>query len=466
MSQLPDTDALDPNPDADGAWPKPSIAWYAVGILSLAYAFAILDRSILSLLVQPIERDLAINDTQMGLLSGLAFGLFYATLGVPIGWLADRTSRRNIIGVGIALWSIATASCGMANTYLQLFFSRMTVGVGEATLGPSASSMIADLFSPKDRPKAFGIYVMGTAFGTGLSALMGALVIGLLSAHGDYDVPVLGIIRSWQAVFFIVGLPGLVVAALVMTVPEPVRRGRLNKAGNASIMDVLRFMASRKMAYACSFLGPIFIIMAIYGSIAWSASFFIRAYGWSPQQYGYVSAPLSTLAGVISALSSGFVTTYFSRRDKHTGPIMTILLGVIGSTLAHVMMPFSPNGAIAFGFSFAGSLFANWPSAAAFTALNQITPNEMRAQITALYNLTIGLTGLTLGPLIVGILTDYVFADPKMVGYSLGATYGGCGIMGVTIILLGHKSFAAASRSVIWEDNSIKGRTNDAQVQR
>ena len=452
MGQSHDLDSdAKPFVDKDGDWPKPAVAWYAVGVLSLSYALAILDRSILSLLVQPIERDLGINDTQMGLLSGLAFGLFYATLGLPIGWLADRANRRNIIAIGIALWSFATALCGMANTYPQLFLSRMAVGVGEAALGPSASSMISDLFSPKDRPKAFGIYVMGTSFGTGLSALMAALVIGMLSAHGDYEIPILGTIRYWQAVFFIVGLPGLIVAALVMSVPEPVRRGRLMETGHASTMDVLRFMGTRKLAYACAFLGPVLIIIGVYASIAWTASFFIRTHGWTPQQYGYLSGPLGTVAGVTSALTSGYVTSYFSRRDPHTGPIMTILLGVIGLAVFNFIMPFAPTSTIAFTIYLCASLFANWPSAAAFTALNQISPNEMRAQIYALYNLTVGLTGLTLGPLIVGMLTDYVFADPKMVGFSLGITFGVCGILGVGIILIGYRSFAAASRSVVWE---------------
>jgi MFS family permease len=441
--------------NADGEWPKPRVAWYAVVVLAVCYAFAILDRSILSLLVVPIERDMGINDTQMSLLSGLAFGLFYATLGVPIGWLADRTSRRNIVAVGIALWSLATAACGLAQSFTQLFFSRMAVGVGEATLGPSASSMIADLFAPKDRPKAFGIYVMGTSFGTGLSALMAALVISAMAAHGDFELPVIGTVKPWQAVFFLVGLPGLLVAALVMTVPEPKRRGLLTQSGKASLMDVLRFMRQRPLAYATIFLGPMLIIMAIYGSIAWTATFFIRTHGWTPQFYGYVSAPLSTTAGLISALTSGYVTSYFSRRDKHTGPLMTILLGVIGSAVLHFIMPFSPNGTIAFTFSFLGSFFANWPSAAAFTGLNQITPNEMRAQVTALYNLTIGLSGLTLGPLMVGVLTDYVFKDPTMVGYSLGVTYAVCGILGTSIILIGRSAFGQASRAVSWESNTI-----------
>ncbi len=438
----------------DLAWPNPRVAWYGVGVLSVAYAFAILDRSVLSLLVQPIERDLGINDTQMGLLGGAAFGLFYATLGLPIGWLADRASRRNILAIGIMLWSIATATCGLTQNYIQLFLARMSVGVGEATLAPSASSMVADLFSPKDRPKAFGIFVMGTAFGTGLASLMGALVIGMLLSTPDIELPIIGHIRAWQAVFFIVGLPGLLVAALMMSVPEPMRRGHLTGTGRASTADVLRFMGTRPLAYATAFLGPMMIIMAIYGSIQWSASFFIRAHGWSPQQYGLLAAPFMTTAGIISALTSGCVTGFFSKRDRHTAPIMTILLGVIGSGVTYVFMPFAPTGAIAFFISFLGSLFSNWPSAAAYTALNQITPNEMRAQVTSLYNLTIGLSGLTLGPLVVGALTDHVFKDPAMIGYALGATYGVCAILGAMIILIGRRSFGAASQLASWDSQS------------
>ena len=155
-------------PGQEPPYPDPMYAWYVVGILMLAYTFSFIDRQILSLLVGPIRRDLAITDTQMSLLHGLAFAIFYTFLGLPIGRVVDSRSRRKVIIIGITVWSLMTAACGLANRFVTLFLARMGVGVGEATLNPAAYSLITDYFPKEKQGRAMGIYGMGIYMGAGL----------------------------------------------------------------------------------------------------------------------------------------------------------------------------------------------------------------------------------------------------------------------------------------------------------
>ncbi|MCI0489999.1 MAG: MFS transporter, partial [Blastocatellia bacterium] len=213
---MPDVETSQASVDESKA-SEPSLryAWYVVIILMVCYTLSFIDRQILSLLVKPIQRDLGINDTEMGLLQGAAFGIFYTLLGLPMGWLADRISRRNLIAVGVFFWSLTTALCAVAKSFGSLFFARMGVGVGEATLAPSAFSMISDYF-PKERlGTALSVYAMGIFIGSGLANIVGGTVVGSVVDMPAVDLPVIGTIASWRLTFLIVGLPGILVGLLL-----------------------------------------------------------------------------------------------------------------------------------------------------------------------------------------------------------------------------------------------------------
>jgi MFS family permease len=203
--------------------PNLRYAWYVVFILMLANISSFIDRQILALLVAPIKRDMHLSDTQISLLMGLSFALFYTIFGIFIGRLADKYNRRNIIIGGITVWSLMTALCGGVNSYLQFFLARMGVGVGEATLGPSAYSMITDYF-PKNRlARALSTYSMGVFLGSGLAILIGAALISGLPTSGTVNVPILGDIYHWQMLFIYIGLPGLIIALLLFTIKRHMR---------------------------------------------------------------------------------------------------------------------------------------------------------------------------------------------------------------------------------------------------
>ena len=196
---------------------KPSAlsAWYAVIVLLFAYVLSFVDRIIMSLLVIPIQKDLDISDTQMGLLMGLAFAIFYTVVGIPIARLSDVKSRKIIVSIGIFLWSIMTAVCGLARSFLELFLARIGVGVGEATLSPAAYSMIADYFPENKLGKAIAVYQSGALFGSGIAFIIGGAIVGLIVNSSATSLPFLGELQPWQLAFIIVGLPGVLMALVI-----------------------------------------------------------------------------------------------------------------------------------------------------------------------------------------------------------------------------------------------------------
>src|SRR5688572_3708838 len=224
--------------DRDDACPPATYSWYVVGVLTVTYTVSFIDRQIMALMIEPIRRDLGITDTQVSLLIGLAFAVFYTLLGVPIARLADRYSRRAIIAAGITVWCLMTAACGLARNYAQLFLARVGVGVGEAALSPSALSMLSDYFPKETRGRAIAVYNTGISLGTGLAMIVGGQVIAHVMAAPPVRVPGIGELFSWQTVFLVVGLPGLVMAALMATVKEPSRRERLRTADGNSYLSL------------------------------------------------------------------------------------------------------------------------------------------------------------------------------------------------------------------------------------
>ncbi|MBF3358944.1 MFS transporter, partial [Pseudomonas aeruginosa] len=209
----------------NNGYPSNLAAWTTVAILMVAYVLSFIDRQILNLLVGPIRRDLAISDTEMSLLMGLSFALFYTLCGIPLGRMADNRSRRGLILFGVLVWSAMTAACGLARSYWQFLTFRVGVGVGEAALSPAAYSLIADSFPRERRATAISVYSMGIYLGSGLAFLLGGLVIKFASAQGDVHLPLFGEVRPWQLIFLILGAAGVLFCLLLLAIREPARRG-------------------------------------------------------------------------------------------------------------------------------------------------------------------------------------------------------------------------------------------------
>jgi len=410
---------------AEEPYPPIGYAWYAVGVLTLAYVCSFMDRYILALLVQPIRRDLGIGDTGMSLLMGFSFAVFYSFFGIPLGRLADSRSRRTLIAIGCAIWSLMTAGCGLARNYSQLLLLRMGVGVGEATLSPAAYSLITDYF-PKERlATAMSVYSTAIHIGTGLAYILGGAVVGFVSTQGETILPIVGAIRPWQTVFFIVGLPGLLLALLMYTMKEPVRRGlRFVKAeggarqtAQAPLGEVFRYFRENKATLICHNVG--FTLSTLTSYTTWGPTLFIRNYGWSAAQAGVVYGLLTSIIGVLGILAGGRVADWLAERGWRDANLRLGLIATLAWLPTGILFPLMPNAGWAVALLIPTYFLVSAPWGAAAAALQQVMPNAMRGQATGIYLFALNLIGGGLGPLAVALVTDYVFHNDHALKYSL-----------------------------------------------
>jgi MFS family permease len=423
-STSPVTD--EPNVHLPGpeAYPTSGYAWYVVGVLTVAYIFSFIDRQVISLMVGPIRKDLGIGDFQMGLLMGPSFAVFYTLFGIPLGRLADTRSRRAIISIGIAVWSIMTAGCGLTKTFWQLAVMRMGVGVGEASLSPSAYSLIADYFRPERRSTAMSVYSMGIYIGSGLAFLLGGFIMQLAAGTDSTSLPWVGAVRSWQLVFLVVGLPGLLVSLLLLTVREPIRKGvRRNADGSAVAAPTARavwsYIRMNYATFAYLTLGTGLIALYSYGANSWIPAMLIRRFEWSPKDTGLVFGMIVAVAGTFGIVSGGRLADWLRQKGYVDSNLRIALWGTIAGMPFVLLFPLAPSGNVVAALLVPVVFFMSMPFGVAPAAIQQMMPNTMRAQATALYLFVINLVGIGLGPPIVAALTDYVFHDAQAVHLSL-----------------------------------------------
>jgi MFS family permease len=417
-------------------YPPTVYAWYVVVVLTLGYVLSFLDRQIFALLVQPIRHDLDLTDTQVSLTGGLAFALLYTVLGVPIGWLADRCSRRAIIAAGITIWCFMTAACGLARNYWQLFFARVGVGIGEATLNPSALSLISDYFPRQKRGLAISFYTMGVSLGVGIANIVGAWAISIATAAPALVLPLVGEMRPWQMVFLFVGLPGLIVALLMATVREPARKDRMlierpgREASDCiSIPDALRFLGKRWATYATHFLGMSVVTIIGYAFFFWIPTMFVRTWSWTIPESGYAYGWITLICGPVGVILGGWIADWLYGRGYKDGLMRTAFYTALFIFVpASIIAPLMPTATGAIIVLIPASLGGAIITATGSAALMMITPNQMRAQVTALYYFVMNVLGLTIGPTAVALVTDYAFADDNALHYSLAVVVAVAGL--------------------------------------
>jgi MFS family permease len=402
----------------NNGYPSSLSAWTTVTILMVAYVLSFIDRQILNLLVGPIRRDLVISDTQMSLLMGLSFALFYTVCGIPLGRLADTRSRRGLIALGVLFWSAATAACGMAKLYWQFLICRVGVGVGEAALSPAAYSLIADSFPPQRRATAMAVYGMGVYLGSGIAFLLGGLVIQFASAQGDLQLPLLGEVRPWQLIFLILGGAGVLFSLVMLAVREPARRG-VGAGVAVPLADVGRYIRSNRRTVLCHNLGFAGLSLAGYGSAAWIPTFFIRTYGWDAGQVGIVYGGIVAVFGCLGIVFGGRLADWLAKHGRDDANMRVGLYAAVGALPFVVAFPLMGDSLWACVLLAPAVFFLSMPFGVAPAAIQEIMPNSMRGQASAIYLFVITLIGLGLGPTAVALVTDFVFADDNALRYSL-----------------------------------------------
>lgn len=438
------------------AWPGRVRAYYALFILTLALMVATIDRGVLSVLVEYIKRDLHVSDTQFSVLTGFAFVFFYAFLGLPIARLADRRSRRLIIGIGIAFWSVMTALSGVAQSYQQLFWARVAVGAGESSFAPATFSVLTDSFPPAKLPMAMSLLSIGFVCGGGFALVAGGAALQAAAAIGPIMLPAVGALRSWQLVFFLVGLPGLIIALLMATVAEPKRRGLLPGADGVRAAKVpIRVIADFLAKDWRTFL-PIFAAMGVktllsFGAIVWTPAFFVRTYGWSMSQSGYRLGLVSLIVSPFGLLIGGWLAEYYARRGRDDANLRVLQFATIAVVPTSILYPLMPSAGAALALYGLNFFLASVGIGPGNAALQVVTPNQMRGQIRALFQLVFNLVGYAIGPLFVALFTDYVFHAESAIRYSLSTAAAITGPIAVLITWWGMKPYArSVARAAAW----------------
>jgi MFS family permease len=404
---------------------QPSLrySWFVVIVLMLANISSFLDRQILSLLVGPIKRDLHLSDTQMSLLMGLSFALFYTFFGVILGYFADKYNRRNIIAIGIMVWSFMTALCAGVNSYSQFFLARMGVGVGEATLAPSAYSMITDYFPKNKLSTALSTYSMGIFLGSGLALFIGAMLISSLPTSGMVTVPILGEIYPWQMLFIYIGLPGLVISLLVLILKEPARKDDNNNAATPlSIKEALAAIWEKRKAYLYITLGATFGAFGSYGSTAWIPTYFNRTFGWAPKEAGFKFGLIVMTFSVLGVFAGGWLADRFNQQGKTDGKLRVGLIAGLGLLVSSCNFLLSDPNTILLSLA-VPAFFLSFAYGASVAAIQEIMPNRARGLASAIFLFILNLIALAGGPFIVAFFTDSVFHNESLIKYSLVSLY-------------------------------------------
>jgi MFS family permease len=430
-------------------------SWYVVGVCMVAYVFSYVDRQIMTLLIQPIQADLGLSDTQFGLLHGLAFALFYATMGIPIAHLSDRHSRPLIIGAGVFLWSAATVGCGFARTFWQLFAARLAVGVGEGALSPATYSMLADYFPRDQLGRAVAVYSTGSFIGAGLAYLGGGAIVSMVSSVDLSHVPLIGQMRPWQLAFVVVGLPGVLVALLCWaTVRDAPRREDTRADGDPDADDadgrgVIEFFRTHASALGLHFAGFSFASLALYQLLGWGPAIFIRGFGLTAAQTGYALGIATLIASTAGVLTSGWLNDRLQKRGYLDAPLRTGAVGGAGLVVPVVLLPMADSLPIALALFGVGLFFASFPMPPSTTGIQLLAPNRMRSRLAAMFLFCNSLFGLALGSTIVGALNDYVFQSPAAVAKSVAIVVGSAGVVTVALLAAGFRPYRASVQAVM-----------------
>ena len=416
-------------------------AWYVVALLTLTQIVSYIDRFLPSLLVPSIKGDLGLTDFQVGLLLGPAFGIFYVFVAVPIGWLADRRSRRAILAVGISLWCTMTAAAAFARSFLPLFGARMGVGLGEAAVAPCAVSLISDYFPRDRRARALSVFMAGTFIGAGSAYLFGGPLVHEIAQLPPLHVPGAGELAAWQMSFLLVGVPGFLLAAMMFTIREPVRQDQVvrglttDASGSASLLVAFRFIRERWRAFGALFIGSASVVTM--GSLTfWNVALFGRTWGWEVREVGIATGLLFFSGGPLGTVLGIWLTNRWLAAGRKDATLRALWTGLAIAVPGFALYPLMPTPELAIFaqlFAFTGQAMA---AAAGPASLTLIAPGQIKSQSTAIYYLFIGVFGQLIGPPPVGLMTD-LFGDPGKLRYAMTIEAATVGIIALIFVGIG-----------------------------
>lgn len=367
-------------------------AWYTLAILTLIYTLHAVDRSVMSVVIEPIKKEFSLGDGDLGILTGLAFGLTYAIAGLPLGYLIDRVDRRRLLSVLVAVWSGCTALCGIAQSYASLVAARLAVGMTEAGGAPTALSMIGDLFPPRRRSTAIGVFWASTALGTAASFILGSQI---------------AVNHGWRTAFLVAGLPGLVIAALLFfTVAEP-RRSGAGKQAAPPLRETLRFVLRRPF-FVHVFVGMTLNSMMLSGVLVWQASFLIRVHHLSLAQAGLLAGLAAGIFGGIGSLLGGPLGDRVFKRGGLAALPLAAACTTLVSLATGLIFLLSNSLIVALAGLIAFEMIVRGYTAPGYSAILGTVQPRMRGISVSALQIATNLIGYGLGPFIAGVVSDRV----------------------------------------------------------
>ncbi|MFK7830437.1 MAG: spinster family MFS transporter [Congregibacter sp.] len=413
--------AVNTNPAGEGEVASLAYAWFVVAVLCIAGIVSYIDRQVINLLIEPIKADFGINDTQIGLLQGFSFAVFYAILAIPLARLSDSGKRTRIIFWGVICWSIATLSCGLAGSFAFLFAARMFVGVGEATLTPAGYSLITDYFPKAKVALAISIFTGSGFVGSGIAYVFGGAIIEYYSSLEQIVLPFFGERSVWQATFITVAVPSVLVLVLLAFVREPPRQETVHTAigGDTSVLAVMRYLNSHRRLFVGVLLGLTLMAAATYAINLWVPTYFIRVHGWTPMEIGSVFGVMVVVASGGGVFAGGAIATLWMRRGRDDANLRVPIISALCAIPFAISFPLMQDPHMSLVLLAPLLFLCAVPFGCGTAVLPIISPNRFRAQVVAIYLLIANLIAFTCGPTSVGVLTDYVFRDPKAIGYSM-----------------------------------------------
>ena len=405
------------------SYPEKKHSYSAVAILTLAQVFAFIDRQIPSMLVEPIKQDFNLTDSQIALLGGVAFSIFYAIMALPIGYAVDRYTRTKVLGTGIFLWSLMTALAGLANSFGKLFGARIGVAVGEAVMAPISVSLVSDSFPENKQGKPMGIITAGVYIGIGITLLGGGFLIDYLTSIGGITLPLIGYLKPWQATFMIVGIPGLVLALAAFYLKEPQRiEQQVDRDQLVGRKNVFIHLKEHRKTLVPMFGGLIFMALIFYSFSFWAPTMMIRTFNISLTEVGFTLGVITIISSITGTIIAGSAVDYLRNRNYSDAPVRAAMIAVILALPPIISLSFVQSELSAWICISLYLLFISSFAPLGLLAISGVSTGNVKGQTAAIHAFLMMAFGLSLGPQLTAFFTDFVFVDPNLLINSISLT--------------------------------------------
>lgn len=439
----------------DVTYPKPAYAWYVVVLMMFFYVLSFMDRQIIAVLLDPIKADLNLTDVQLSLIGGVSFGLFYSIVGIFIGRLADSLNRPWLIAMGVFVWSLTTALCGLASKFWHLLFLRMGVGLGEAALLPSTLSLLTDYFPPKRLATPTSVFLFGAPIGIGLSFAAGGFLFSvaqdITAADGWNDVIFIGGSAAWKLVLMFLGVLGMVMTLGLLTVREP-RTSRaaaakqrpetsLKAAEAAPLPEVKAYAKKNWLPIMSLYVGMALISLAAYAQGFWDLTYLSRTFGLDTKTAGFSYGMVQMFGGMAGMLLGGMTADRLSKKGVQGASFKLVIVGSAFAVPFAYMYPLMGSSSASLWLMILAIFGTNICFACAASAMQRMYPAAMLGFAAGIYFFMSNAVGLLVGPFAIAATTDYIFADPLKVGSSLSIVGGTARLLALVVFALGLKAY-------------------------